>query len=123
MLASPLKEAERMNEFNVVSEEFVPMARVKQILDKSKKEDIFEQKRAYEAVKVFAKLKPEEAETMFKELKALGIRKLADKYAVKIIDIMPKDNEELKTILASPKVTFKPDELFRIMEIVKKHAS
>ncbi|MCW1296522.1 MAG: hypothetical protein OH319_02475 [Candidatus Parvarchaeota archaeon] len=109
-------------EFEILKEEVVPLFKVKEILSKRSAKDLtYEQKKAFEHAKEFVKLDKEEIDRLSEELKALGIRKLKDKHIVKIIDILPKNVEQLKVILTETDLTFKSSELSKIMEIVSKY--
>lgn len=107
-------------EYESISETFVPLARVKDILDKVE-DKTYEQKVTYDYAKKFAKLDTKKAEALIKKLSELKMRKLKDKQIVKIVDLLPKDMEDLKVILAKSQMPLKEDELQKILEIVKKH--
>ena len=107
-------------DYEILKEEFVPITKVKEILDKIKDKN-YEQKLAYEHAKKFSKLDVKKAEALIKELSELQMRKLKDDQIVKIVDLMPKDVEDLKVILAKSQIPFKDEELNKIMEIVKKY--
>lgn len=109
-----------MDSFEVVDEKYVPLATVKEILKKVKN-PTFEQKQAYQHARNFSKLKESEAQKLMEELKALEIRKLKDDMIVKIVDILPETAKELKSIVSISKVSFKQDEIEKILEIVKKY--
>ena len=106
--------------YDAIKEEFVPIAKVKEILE-AIKERTYEQKLAYEHVKRFNKIPLERAEELIKELALLEMRKLKDEQIIKIIDLMPKNVEELRVILAHSAVPFKDEELQQIIDIVKKY--
>lgn len=111
-----------MEEFEVTKEEFVTIARVKALLSSKKKEVTYEQKQALEHAKEFAKLSEKEAEEMLKELKLLDIKKLKEMHLIRIVDFMPKDDEDLKNLFVTEKLGLKADENDKILEIVKKYA-
>ena len=106
--------------YDVLKEEFIPISKVKKILDEIA-EKTYEQKLAFEHVKRFAKTKPEKVEAIVKDLVALEMRRLKEEHIIKIVDLMPKDMDDLKTIFAGVKPAFKEEELEKIIEIVKKH--
>ncbi len=122
MFANTFKENIRVVflDYEVIKETFIPIAKVKEIL-KQVKDKTYEQKLAYEHVKKFSKINLEKAEKLIKELLELEMRKLKEHQIVKIVDLMPKDVEELKVILEKSQLPFKDDELEKIIEIVKKY--
>ena len=107
-------------EYEEQKETFVCLPKVKEILEEIKEKN-YEQKLAYEHVKKFSKIELKKAEALIKELSELEMRKLKDDQIVKIVDLLPKDIEDLKVILAKSQVPFKDDELEKVIEIVKKY--
>ena len=107
-------------DYEVIKETFIPIAKVEDILKKVKDRN-YEQKIAYEHVKKFSKIKLENAERIIEELLKLEMRKLKEHQIIKIVDLMPKNIEELKVILEKSQMPFKDEELEKIIEIVKKH--
>jgi DNA-directed RNA polymerase subunit F len=111
-----------VEEFEILKEEIVPLSRVKEILSKKAPKDLtYEQKKALDHAKEFIKLNDNEIKNLMEELKALEIRKLKDKQIIKILDILPKNIEQLKVILTETDLTFKTSELEKIMQVVKKY--
>ena len=107
-------------EYEIIKEEFVPIQKAKDILDKVD-EKSYEQKLALEHVKKFAKMSTADANKLIKELEALNMRKLKPEHAVKIVDLAPKSVDDLKIILMHADVPFKDEELQQIIEVVKKY--
>ena len=85
-------------EYTAIKEEFVPIAKAKEILDKVE-EKTYEQKLAFEHTKKFGKKKMSDVKKVIKALEALEMRKLKQHQMIKIAEIMPKDIEDLKIIL------------------------
>ena len=111
-----------VEEFEILKEEVVPLSKVKEILSKRSPKDLtYEQKKALDHAKEFIKLNDNEIKSLMEELKALEIRKLKDKQIIKILDILPKNMEQLKVILTETDLTFKTSELEKIMQVVKKY--
>ena len=69
-------------------------------------------------IKKFTKLKPKDAQEMKKKLKELNLMKLKTEYIVKIIDLMPENQEELNKIFID--VGLNDDETKNILDIVKQ---
>ena len=69
-------------------------------------------------IKKFNQLKPKEAKELKKEIEALGIMKIKQEYAIKIIDILPENVDELNKIFVD--VSLDEDETKKILETIKK---
>lgn len=114
-----------MTEISIIEEKPISMAEVKDYLDdvkKTKKELNFRENKSLVYINTFAKIKPKDAEELRKGLEKLDITRLKEKYIVKIIDLLPKNLDELKMILSGEEVTLKSEDLNKIIEIVKKYA-
>lgn len=105
----------------MVSEQFIPLTTVKKILKKrSEEEMIYEQKIALEHADKFARLKQSDAEQLEKELKELGLR-VSDDVIVKIVDILPVDETDIKAIMLKSGTQLKKDQVQKILDIVAKY--
>mgnify|MGYP002826858817 FL=1 len=69
-------------------------------------------------MKNFVKLKPEKAKEMRKELEELKLMKVRSEHLVKIMDLMPKDQEDLNKIFTD--VSLDKEEIQKIIDVVKK---
>jgi DNA-directed RNA polymerase subunit F len=107
----------------IKDERFVTMAEARKLLkEKEKIKELgYEQKNALEFLNKFSKLSLKDAKQMFEELKQ--IQKLKDKHIVSIIDLLPKDNEDLRVIFANEIISLSEDEKKKILETVKKYAT
>ena len=100
----------------------VSLSEVKNILrklEKDRKELNYEQKIALEHANMFAKLPVKKTEEMIKEL--LKIEFIQGIHAYKIADILPKNEDDVKTIFAKERVTLDEKKIKNILEIVRKH--
>ena len=109
-----------ISNFEIVEEEFVSLDRVRNILT-GKKSKTTEEKLALRHAKYFSKLTLKQTEALLKELKALESRKLKKELLYKIVEILPKDKEDLNVILTTSKISFKKEEVDRILKILKKY--
>ena len=108
--------------YEVLESEYIPLATVKKILKKRKKSELtYEQKMALENASEFARLNESATNKLIKSLKELEMRKLKDNFIIKIADMLPNTKEELLLILNTSKVSFKEDELKKILDIVKEN--
>ncbi len=110
-----------MTNYKVLKSEFVPMAKVKELLADDKKELSVEQKHVVEHVSKNTPLNLKETEALLKDLNALEMHKLKQEFAVKIADVLPKDKDDLKIVLQSSKLSFEEAELDKIMQVVSKY--
>ena len=69
-------------------------------------------------IKKFVKLKPKEAREMKKKLEELDLLKMKKDYVVKIIDLMPENQENLNKIFID--VSLNEDEAKQILDIIKE---
>lgn len=109
-----------ISNFEIVEEEFVDLGRVKSTLTGKKSKTEYE-KFSLRHAKDFSELTIKQTEALLKELKALELRKLKDDLLYKIVELLPKDVEDLNVILASSKISFKKEETEKISEILKKY--
>lgn len=107
-------------EYEITNEEFVPVSKAKDILDKIE-EKTYEQKLAFEHAKKFSKIKTADANKLVKELESLDMRRLKPEQIIKIVDMMPADMDDIKVMFLHADVPFTEEELQKILEIVKKY--
>lgn len=105
----------------MIKEEFIALPIVKKILKKrSEEEMIYEQKIALEHADKFSRLKQTDVEQLFKELKELGLR-VNDDVLVKVIDILPVDETDVKAILLKSGTQLKKEQSQKILDVVAKY--
>ena len=99
----------------------VSLSEVKQVLkkvEKERKELLYEQKIALEHATKFGKINVKKTNDMLKELMKLDFIK--ENQAYKIADILPDNQDDIKTIFAKERVTIGENEIKKILDIVKK---
>ncbi len=107
--------------YQVIESKYVPLATVKKVLKKRKKSELtYEQKMALENASDFARLKESSTLKLINSLKDLEMRKLKDDFIIKIADMLPNTKEELLLILSTSKVSFKDDEIKKILDLIKE---
>jgi DNA-directed RNA polymerase subunit F len=91
-----------------------------EILEERKKsgELGYEQQLAYDHAKKFAKLTPEKAKKLGEELAELG---LSRKGVVKIVDVLPINELQLKNVLVIEKKTIEEQTIKKILDILEKY--
>ncbi|HEX58861.1 MAG TPA: RNA polymerase Rpb4 family protein [Methanomicrobia archaeon] len=108
----------------VLSEELLTLAEVHEIL-KSIKEEHKDEEMSYEKRRVleystkFSKTNAKASRELLNEL--LKLEKMNEFIAVKIVDLMPKSREELRSIYAKEGYTLTEEELDAILDIVAKY--
>lgn len=107
-----------------ISEKPIGISELKSELEKIKKRDKelnFRAARTEEYLQHFATLKnPEE---LFKQIEALKIPRLKEQHIIKIIDILPKTVDEVKTILQGYTITLNNENIKKIADTVAKFAA
>jgi DNA-directed RNA polymerase subunit F len=110
-----------------LSEEYLTIAETKEILadievDRATDEDRemrYELARALEHVNRFAVLDPDEARAFVAEL--LEQEKVDEATAHKIVDLKPRDRDELRAIYAQERFSLSGEELDDILNVVRKY--
>jgi len=100
----------------------VPLAEVKNILkkiSKDREEMIYEQKVALEHATKFGKLSIKKTEDMIKEL--MENKDITELNAIKIADILPRTEDDIKTIFAKERITISGNDIKKILDIVVKY--
>ena len=81
------------------------------------------QEKCYELATKFSKVDAETAKKVIEELKNLDMLKLTDDLIIQIVNIYPRDEEDLDAVLKGSKIPFKPEEKKAILNILKKYLS
>lgn len=110
-----------------VEEELLTISEAKELLadveaDRAldeEREMRYELARAIEHVNRFAVLSPEDSRELVEELQEL--EKVDETTAFKIVDLLPEDRDELRSIYAQERYTLSGDELDDILNVVKKY--
>ena len=102
----------------LISERYVTISQSKEIFINSRRnheEMPYELSCALNYLEKFAKLSAEEAEKLLNELRSLG---LDERTSVKIVDLLPKDEEDLKVIFYKSDL---PENTEEILNTVRKY--
>ena len=96
------------------------MIEVKGTLEKKKdsKDEKIKDVRRY--IRKFVKISKNDAEKIKDELKKLEIIKLKERHIAKIIDLLPKDNEDLRKIFVNEDVSLNQEEIGKIINVTSK---
>jgi DNA-directed RNA polymerase subunit F len=109
----------------VLKEEGLTLPEVKNILDHIKeeretegKELGYELRKAISHAELFSKISAKKSRELVNELSKL--EKMKPEIAVRIADVLPLSNDEIRTIYAKERYTLSEDELKQILELVVK---
>ncbi|MFH1447282.1 MAG: RNA polymerase Rpb4 family protein [Candidatus Micrarchaeota archaeon] len=80
----------------------------------------FEQQTTYDYLKARKLLEEEDALKMIEELSK--IEKLTPEIVIKIVDILPRGESQLKVLIAKERHTFNTAEMEEILKLVEKYA-
>lgn len=108
----------------IVSEEPINMAALKAELERIRKRDTelnIRSAKTEEYLQQSFVLKKKDAEELFKTLIGLDLPRLKDMHVHKIIDIMPVNNEELKSLLTGYNISLSGDNLKKILDAVAEY--
>lgn len=105
----------------VSEERVITGSEAREILEESLKgeeEPIYEKKIAFEHLTKFAKLSAEEARKRVEELMKRDER-IREDIAVKIVDLMPQDETDLRAIFAKERYALTKEDIEGILKFVK----
>lgn len=109
----------------IISEEILTLGEVRNALDQIKKERETESKelgyelrKAMSHAETFSKLDAKQSRELMNEL--LKLEKMKPEIAVRIADILPMSNDEVRSIYAKERYTLSENELKQILELVAK---
>lgn len=109
----------------VLKEETLTLPEVRNILDNIKeerekegKELGYELRKAISHAESFSKISAKKSKELVNEL--LKLEKMKPEIAIRIADILPLSNDEIRTIYAKERYTLSEDELKQILELVVK---
>jgi DNA-directed RNA polymerase subunit F len=106
--------------------EYITMAEAKEIMEKvieKRKEGselLFETRRAMSHLRNFSKISAENAVQLVKELEELPQVGRKD-LAVKLVDIMPRIPDEVRTIFAKERFTLTAEQIKEILDVIDKY--
>ncbi|MBW2963156.1 hypothetical protein KY306_00065 [Candidatus Woesearchaeota archaeon] len=107
----------------IISEEPFSLAEVKKSLADIKKRDgelNFRANKAEEYLNDFVKLSDEKSLELKKKLESLKISRLKDDQIIKIVDLLPEDVDDLKTILSGYTLSLSKKDMEKVITIVKE---
>lgn len=106
----------------VFEEKVITSSEAKSILEKSSKneeEPIYEKKITLEHLVKFTKLSPEEARKLVEAL-VKSNEKIREDIAVKIVDLMPQDENDVRAIFAKERYALVKEDIEGILRLTKR---
>ncbi|MFZ3058544.1 MAG: RNA polymerase Rpb4 family protein [Candidatus Methanoperedens sp.] len=111
----------------IISEDIMTLGEVRELLDEVKKEREneskelgYELRKAIAHAEIFTKLDSKNSRELMNEL--LKLEKMKPEIAVRIVDILPLTNDELRSIYAKERYTLSEAELKQILDLVAKYS-
>ncbi len=114
-----------MSSVKILEEVPVALVHLKEDLQRIKKRDEelnFRANKTEEYLNTFSTMKSSDAEELFSKLKELGLPRVRDDHLVKIIDLLPSNVDELKTVMSAYSVTISTDNAKKIVDLVAEYA-
>ena len=108
-----------MANLEVINENALSMHELKEKLDNVKKRDEELNPRGIKTYEYISKFIKKDNKKLKEKLVELNILRLKDKHINKIIDVLPKDVDDLKSILLGDNLTLKQEDLTKIIETIK----
>jgi DNA-directed RNA polymerase subunit F len=105
---------------DIIKETLITNTKAKEILKERKKEIEFgyEQKNAHDYLKKYDKLTPKKAKELAEKLKE--VKKLRERQIITIVNVMPKDKDDLRLLLEKDYNLLTEEEKNFILENVNK---
>ena len=104
------------------SKKFVPISEVKNILKKietERKEITYEQRIALEHANKFTKIPNQKVKDLIKDL--INLEFIDEIHVYKIVDLLPVNDEDIKTIFAKERINLDDEKIKKILDIVNKY--
>ncbi len=105
-----------------MEEDYVSLAELKLILEREKtaRTDLTpEQQYALSHAALFARIAPEKAPAMVKELMEVPMMSVAN--AVKVVDLLPSQLDDVRAIFAKERFSLSKEDAEKVLEIVNKY--
>lgn len=104
------------------NKKFIHLSEVKNILrkiEKERNEITYEQRIALEHANKFAKLTSQKNKELIKNL--MNFDFLDESHIYKIVDLLPKTNEDIKTIFAKERINIDDEKINKILTTINKY--
>ena len=112
-----------MTDVEVLKEEPITLAEVKEKLDIINKRDKqlnTAATKTYEYAEHFSKVDNKKIQELKQKLNELNVPRLKERHIVKLIDILPEEIDSLRAVFVGETITVKQEDLNKILEVIKK---
>ena len=109
-------------DIEIIEEKPLSMAESRARIDEIKKRDKelnFRANNVKGYLDEFSNIDIKKAKDMSNKINELGIGRLKDKHIAKILDVMPKNIDQLKAIFSGENLTLKAEDLEKILEVIR----
>ncbi len=96
------------------------MAEVKSILSSEKELD-FRMQKTLDYLNEFTKLDEKQAKELIEKINSLGFVRLTPNMVVKIVDLLPRSEGELKAVLSQFSITLTKDQLKSLLNVIAEY--
>lgn len=110
-----------MTNLKISSETPVTMAELKEDLKKIKERDgslNFRAEKTEEYMDSFATLSAKEAKELYKKIEALDVPRLKAEHIVKLVDLLPATQDEVKIVLQGYTITLTKENMKRVADAI-----
>jgi len=109
-----------MSEFQVLEEAALSTVHLKSVLKALQLEGTlsFRGEKSMAYLDTFVLYTEKEAEELHTKILGLNISRLKERHIVKILDVMPKDLDSLRLLLANETLTIKDEDLKKILDVI-----
>lgn len=105
----------------IIKEEPITMSELKEEIEKIKKRDKepnLRIQKTEEYLNLFVHLKPDKEKELKEKITKLDVPRLKEEHIAKIIDIIPNDIEDLKSLLQEYTITVSKENMQKIIEVI-----
>ncbi len=104
----------------ITNKEPISMAEVKSILSSEKELD-FRMQKTLDYLNEFTKLDEKQAKELIEKINSLGFVRLTPNMVVKIVDLLPRSEGELKAVLSQFSITLTKDQLKSLLNVIAEY--
>ncbi len=107
----------------IINETPILMGEVKEVLSElKKKEELnFRAQKTLDYLEQVVKLDNKKQQELKKKLEDLNVSRLRDVQIIKIINVMPKTEDELKVVLEGYNITLTKEQLQKIVSVIQEY--
>lgn len=106
----------------IIKENPITMVQLKEEVGNIKKRDKepnLRVQKTEEYLNLFASLKPEKEKELIEKISKLDVPRLKEEHITKIIDILPTDIDDLKSLLQGYTITVSKENMKKITDVIK----